>query len=104
MIPTPGHCRPFLETGGLAQACYERLRAAALAGAWEGSPASVQFARSGVVGLLPLERPTWTLDICQAAPPRWQGARDPHQLALRDVVHWLLDRRPVATLADEEVR
>jgi hypothetical protein len=103
MVRTPGHCRLFLEIGGPAQACYERLRAAVLAGAWEGTPDGARFARDGFVSLLPLKRPTWTVEICQAVPPRWQGARDPRQLALRDVVHWLLDRQPVAVLADEEV-
>lgn len=99
----PGHCRPFLETGDLAQACYERLRAAFLAGAWEGSPDSAQFTRGGFVSLLSLERPVWSVEICQAAPPRWQGARAPQQAALCDVVHWLLAPRPVSALARKEV-
>jgi hypothetical protein len=82
-----------LEIGGAAQACYERLRTSFLAGAWEGSPDSVRFARDGVVSLLALDQPTWTVEICQAAPPAWQGAHDPYQAVLRDVVRWLLRSR-----------
>jgi hypothetical protein len=92
-----------LEIGGLVQVCYERLRTAVLAGAWEGTPDSARFARDGLIGLLPQERSTWTLEICQAVPLRWQGARDPHHVALRDVMFWLLDPRSVSAHAHEEV-
>jgi len=82
-----------LETAGPAQACYERLRATFLAGASENSSDSTRFARGGVVSLLAGQQPGWTVEICQAVPPRWQGAHDPYHAALREVVRWLLKVR-----------
>jgi hypothetical protein len=89
-----------LETAGPAQACYERLRATFLAGAPEGSPDSTRFARGGLVGLLALPQPVWTVEICQAVPPRWQGAHDPYHAALREAVRWLLSLRSIQTITE----
>jgi len=85
---------------GPAQVCYERLRSTFLAGTPELSPDSTRFVRGGLVSLLVLPQPVWTVEISQAVPPRWQGAHDPYHAALREAMRWLLSSRPMQTITE----
>jgi len=84
------------------QAHYERLRTAFLANRSSGaSIGAEQLARGGLHGLLRNPPALWTVDVCEAPAPRWQGARDAHHVALRDVMHWLLDQFPASAVKEE---
>jgi hypothetical protein len=84
------------------QAHYERIRADFLANQSSGAAMeNERLVQGGLYRLLRNPPALWTVDVCEAPAPRWQGARDPHCTALRDVMRWLLARFP--TSAVEEV-
>jgi hypothetical protein len=85
----------FWPIGEAAQADYEALRAAALA----GEPArdelvAARFARRGLGGLIawPSSEPVYLGAIVGAQRPAWSGNQDPREAALGDAYGFLLAR------------
>jgi hypothetical protein len=67
-----------------AQADYETLREAALAGLAVVSPAATRFARAGLAGLIvrPIAQPVFVASVCGAPRPPWTPYEDPRTQAL----------------------
>jgi hypothetical protein len=85
----------FWPIGEAAQADYERLRAAALAGeAVEGLLAARRFARRGLPGLIswPRAEPAYLGSLIGACRPPWSGAEDPRDAPLAEAYGLLLGR------------
>lgn len=85
----------FWPIGEAAQADYEALRAAALAG--EAAPdelAAARFSRRGLGGLIawPSSEPVYLGAIVGARRPAWSGAEDPRAAALGDAYAFLVTR------------
>ena len=76
--------RAFWPPGEAAQADYEALRAAALAGAVSDSMIADRFARRGVAGLVawPASEPVFAARVLGAARPPWTPGADPRLDAL----------------------
>jgi hypothetical protein len=70
--------------GEAAQADYEELREAALAGLATASPAARRFARAGLAGLVacPAAQPVFLASVVGAARPPWTPYEDPRAQAL----------------------
>lgn len=78
-----------------AQADYEQLRAATLAGEPIGDLlAARRFARRGLAGLIswPQSEPTYLGSLVGAARPPWSGAEDPRERELAEAYGFLLGR------------
>jgi hypothetical protein len=67
-----------------AQADYETLREAALAGTAAASPAATRFARAGLAGLIirPVAQPVFLASLTGASRPPWTPYEDPRTQAL----------------------
>jgi hypothetical protein len=85
--------RAFWPPAEAAQADYERLRAAALAGTAVADAAALRFARGGLVVLLagPSREPVFLGVVTGAPRPRWSAHGDPRLDALRAGYGLLLD-------------
>lgn len=76
-----------------AQADYEVLRAAALAGERPRDEfAAARFARRGLAGVIagPRAEPVYLGALVGAPRPRWSGAEDPREAALSEVYGFLV--------------
>jgi hypothetical protein len=85
----------FSPIGEAAQADYEQLRAAVLAGeALDEWLAARRFARRGLAGLIswPQSRPDYLGCLVGADRAPWSGAEDPRQAQLADAYGFLLGR------------
>lgn len=85
--------RELWPIGEAAQADYEALRSAALLGERpDAELAARRFARRGLAGLIawPASEPDYLSSLVGAERPRWSGADDPRERALRDVYELLL--------------
>jgi hypothetical protein len=85
----------FWPIGEAAQADYEQLRAAALAGdSVVGLLAARRFARRGLPGLIswPQAEPTYLASVIGARRPPWSGADDPRDARLAEAYDFLLGR------------
>jgi hypothetical protein len=78
--------RKFWPVAEAAQADYEELREAALAGLATASPAARRFARVGLAGLIirPAARPVFVASVVGAPRPPWTPYEDPRAHALAD--------------------
>ncbi|HEY6423064.1 MAG TPA: hypothetical protein VIY28_07420 [Pseudonocardiaceae bacterium] len=76
--------RTFWPVGEAAQADYETLREAALAGMVAASPAATRFARAGLAGLIvrPVAQPVFVASLTGARRPPWTPYEDPRTQAL----------------------
>jgi hypothetical protein len=76
--------RRFWPVCEAAQADYETLREAALAGLAVASPAATRFARAGLAGLIvcPVAEPVFVASVCGAPRPPWTPYTDPRTQAL----------------------
>lgn len=84
---------PFWPLGESAQADYEALRAAALAGERPCDElAAARFARRGLAGLIvwPRAEPVYLSALVGARQPPWSGAEDPRKAALSEVYGFLV--------------
>jgi hypothetical protein len=84
-----------------AQADYEALRAAALAG--ERPPdelAAARFARRGLAGVIawPRSEPIYLGTLVGAHRPAWSGVEDPREAALGEVYGFLVARASATEL------
>lgn len=85
----------FWPIGEAAQADYEALRAAALAGkAAPDELAAARFARRGLDGLIawPSSEPVYLGAIVGAQRPAWSGDEDPREAALGEAYGFLVAR------------
>ena len=97
--------RPIYPHHGRAQADYEALREAALAGrALEGLPAA-RFESAGLGGLIdwPASDPTLRAVILGARRPSWTPYEDPRRAALAAVFALLVDPVQVVAVESREV-
>lgn len=78
-----------------AQADYETLRAAALAGTSLLGPAATRFAAAGLWGLIrrPVAEPTFAARLRGARRPPWTPYSDPRLDALGDAYELILSAR-----------
>jgi hypothetical protein len=76
-----------------AQADYERLRAAVLAGAPLATPEAGRFARAGLWGLLrrSAAEPVFVAQLLGALRPAWTPYEDPRLTALAAAYELVLD-------------
>lgn len=76
--------RPFWPAAEAAQADYEKLRAAALAGTPLADAAAGRFTRGGLVALIarPVAEPEFTVTVRGAARAPWTPHADPRVQAL----------------------
>lgn len=86
--------RELWPPGEAAQADYETLREAALAGAGLASPAATRFGRAGLAGLIarPSAPAVFVASLAGAVRPAWTPYEDPRVLALADGYELLLVR------------
>ena len=85
----------FWPIGEAAQADYEQLRAAALAGdSVVGLLAARRFARRGLPGLIswPQAEPTYLASVIGARRPPWSGADDPRDARLAEAYDFRVGR------------
>jgi hypothetical protein len=78
-----------------AQAEYERLRRATLAGeSFPSELALARFRRRGLAGLIGWTEtePAWLSELVGAERPAWCGRDDPRERALCEVYGFLLER------------
>ena len=83
----------FWPVGEAAQADYEALRAAALAGERPRDElAAARFARRGLAGLIawPCAEPVYLGAFVGARRPPWSGTEDPREAALGEVYCFLV--------------
>ena len=90
----------FWPAGEAAQAEYELLRAAALAGEPPTSIAGARFARRGLSGLIAATwpAPVYLGVLLGAERPAWCGANDPREAALSETYELLLASEAGAAL------
>ena len=76
--------RAFWPPAEGAQADYEALRSAVLAGTTPLGPAAARFSRSGLVGVIrrPSLEPVFVVSVCGADRPPWSPHVDPRLDAL----------------------
>ena len=82
-----------------AQADYEALRAAALAGeAPRDELAATRFARRGLAGVIawPRSEPVYLGALVGAQRPPWSGAEDPREAVLGEAYGFLVAHAPPA--------
>lgn len=93
--------RAFWPVGEAAQADYETLREAALAGTAVCHPSVRRFQRAGLAGLIvaPAARPIFVASVTGAARPPWSPYADPRVEALAAGYELL-----VAAWADQDRR
>jgi hypothetical protein len=80
-----------------AQADYEALRTAALAGEQPRDElAAVRFARRGLAGVIawPRSEPVYLGALVGAQRPPWSGAEDPREAALGEAYGFLVAHAP----------
>jgi hypothetical protein len=85
----------FWPVGEAAQADYEQLRAAVLAGdAIDELLAARRFARRGMAGVIgwPQSQADYLGCLVGAIRPPWSGAEDPREAQLADAYGFLLGR------------
>jgi hypothetical protein len=84
--------RAFWPVGEAAQADYEALREAALAGALPCGVAARRFWRAGLAGLVvrPAAQPVFVAEVLATARPPWTPYGDPRAQALADGYELLL--------------
>lgn len=85
----------FWPVAEAAQADYERLRAAVLAGeAIDELLAARRFGRRGLAGLIgwPQSEADYLGCVVGAGRPAWSGAQDPREAQLADAYGFLLGR------------
>ena len=90
----------FWPVGEAAQADYEALRAAALAGERPRDElAAARLARRGLAGLIawPHAEPVYLGAVLGAQRPAWSGSEDPCEAALGEAYGFLVARAPAAT-------
>jgi hypothetical protein len=77
-----------------AQADYERLRAAVVAGEAIDELLAARFARRGLAGLIewPRAEPAYLGSLIGASRPPWSGSEDPREARLAEVYGFLLAR------------
>jgi hypothetical protein len=86
---------PFWPIAEAAQADYEQLRAAVLAGeTLEDLLAARRFARRGLPGLIswPQAEPAYLGSVIGARRPPWSGGEDPRDAQLAEAYALLLGR------------
>jgi hypothetical protein len=83
-----------------AQADYERLRAAVVAGEAIDELVAARFARRGLAGLIewPRSEPAYLGSLVGASRPPWSGREDPRAARLAEAYRFLLARPAGATL------
>jgi hypothetical protein len=84
-----------------AQADYEALRAAALAGeAPRDELAAARFARRGLAGVIawPRSEPVYLGALIGAQRPPWSGAEDPREAVLGEAYGFLVAHAPASAL------
>jgi hypothetical protein len=89
-----------------AQADYEALRAAALAGeAPRDELAAARFARRGLAGVIawPRSEPIYLGALIGARRPPWSGAGDPREIALGEAYGFLVAHAPTSDELDRVV-
>jgi hypothetical protein len=89
-----------------AQADYEALRAAALAGeAPRDELAAARFARRGLAGVIawPCSEPIYLGALVGARRPAWSGAEDPREVALGEAYGFLVAHSPATDALDRAV-
>ncbi len=76
--------RAFWPASEAAQADYEALRSAVLAGATPVGPAAARFSRAGLLGLIdrPSAQPVFVASLQGAERPAWSPHADPRLEAL----------------------
>jgi hypothetical protein len=92
--------------GEAAQADYEALRAAALAGEPpRGEVAAARFARRGLGGLIawPSSEPVYLGALVGAQRPPWSGNEDPREAALGEAYGFLVARACAPAQLDRAV-
>jgi len=74
----------FWPVGEAAQGDYEALRASAVTGLSQASPAATRFARAGLAGLIarPAARPVFVAALRGACRPGWTPYEDPRTQSL----------------------
>lgn len=84
--------------GEPAQADYERLRAAVLAGAPLASPEAARFARAGLWGLMrqPAAEPVFVARLLGGGRPAWTPYEDPRLVALAAAYELVLEPHAAA--------
>jgi hypothetical protein len=96
----------FWPVGESAQADYEALRAAALAGERPCDEfAAARFARRGLAGLIawPRAEPVYLGALVGARRLAWSGAEDPREAALSEVYSFLVVRPSAQSQLDRAV-
>jgi hypothetical protein len=98
--------RRFWPASEAAQADYEALRRAALAGIDQASLAAARFARRGLIGLItwPTSEPVFTATVIGAARPPWVADRDPRLDALAAGFELLLTTPTITAVVQEAQR
>jgi hypothetical protein len=83
-----------------AQADYERLRAAVVAGEAFDELLAARFARRGLAGLIewPRSQPAYLGSLVGASRPPWSGGEDPREARLAEAYRFLLARPAGAAL------
>ena len=101
--------KPFLPVDEPAQADYEALRAAALAGTPLLSAVSARFERGGLAALICSPRvsgasPCFVAEVMGAPRPAWTPYDDPRREALAESYGLLVGTRagPVVAITDKE--
>ncbi len=89
--------------GEAAQADYEALRAAALAGTALLGPAAARFERRGLAGLIcwPAAEPAFAARVVGARRPAWTPHADPRLDILAAGYQLVLARQPGLVIAKE---
>ena len=97
--------RKFWPPGEAAQADYEALRAAVLAGTPAVGPAAARFARDGLAALIarPQTEPVFVASVVGASRPPWTPHRDPRLDVLADTFALLVNGDSLAQQRSEEV-
>ncbi|HMK97269.1 MAG TPA: hypothetical protein VK425_06945 [Acidimicrobiales bacterium] len=96
--------REFWPPCEAAQADYELLREAAVAGAPVPQGLAARFERGGLVGLItrPLAAPAFTAVVVGAARPPWAVYSDPRATAMADAYNLVLQAASVPWAIQEE--
>lgn len=97
--------RGFWPPGEAAQADYEALRAAVMAGTPAVGSGAARFARGGLAALIarPQAEPVFVACVVGADRPPWTPHRDPRLDALADAFALLINSDSLAQQRSEEV-